>query len=242
MKIAALIPAYCPDEKLIAKVAQKLNLKEQSPFYTYYHNALTDSYKRLLLPSLERELRNELTEKAEKQAISVFAANLRQLLLTQPISGHTVLGLDPGYRTGCKTAVIDANGRILATTAMYITGSKNQQEQAEKQFVELMKKHKISLIAIGNGTASKESEIFIAGLLRDIIRQCQVFRKEAGFEVSDKIFVEFITDSAPAASVITDSREQLCHDLLAEITAVDAPDYTGNIDLDAVKITVKVKK
>ena len=165
-KKALKISLRCPDEKLIAKVAQKLNLKEQSPFYTYYHNALTDSYKRLLLPSLERELRNELTEKAEKQAISVFAANLRQLLLTQPISGHTVLGLDPGYRTGCKTAVIDANGRILATTAMYITGSKNQQEQAEKQFVELMKKHKITLIAIGNGTASYETEQFTSQMLQ----------------------------------------------------------------------------
>ena len=85
-------------------------------------------------------------------------------------------------------------------------------------------------------------ELGRAGLLRDIIRQCQVFRKEAGFEVSDKIFVEFITDSALATSVIADSREQLCHDLLAEITTVDAPDYTGNIDLDAAKITVKVKK
>jgi isoleucyl-tRNA synthetase len=85
-------------------------------------------------------------------------------------------------------------------------------------------------------------ELQRAGLLRDIIRQCQVFRKEAGFEVSDKIFLEFVTESELAASVIADSREQLCHDLLAELTAVDAPDYTGNIDLDTVKITVKVKK
>ena len=164
-KKALKISLRCPDEKLIAKVAQKLKLNEHSPFYNYYHEALTDSYKRLLFPSLERELRNELTEKAEKQAISVFAANLRQLLLTQPISGHTVLGLDPGYRTGCKTAVIDPNGRILATTAMYITGSKHQQEQAEKQFVELMKRYKITLIAIGNGTASYETEQFTSQML-----------------------------------------------------------------------------
>lgn len=164
-KKALKISLRCPDEKLIAKVAQKLKLNEHSPFYNYYHEALTDSYKRLLFPSLERELRNELTEKAEKQAISVFAANLRQLLLTQPISGHTVLGLDPGYRTGCKTAVIDPNGRILATTAMYITGSKHQQEQAEKQFVELMRKYKITLIAIGNGTASYETEQFTSQML-----------------------------------------------------------------------------
>lgn len=88
-----------------------------------YTNALADSYKRLLFPSLERELRNELTEKAEKQAISVFAANLRQLLLQQPVAGHTVLGLDPGYRTGCKAAVIDPQGRTLAINTLYITGS-----------------------------------------------------------------------------------------------------------------------
>ena len=154
-----------PDEQILQRLAHKLRLNSRSPFYSYYQEALQDSYKRLLFPSLEREIRNELTEKAEKQAILIFAANLRQLLLTRPISGHTVLGLDPGYRTGCKTAVIDSSGRILATTALHLTGSAKQQQEAEKEFVALMKAYKISLIAIGNGTASYETEQFAAKLL-----------------------------------------------------------------------------
>lgn len=108
---------------MLTKLAQKLKIQPHTVWNELYTNAVADSYKRLLFPSLERELRNELTEKAEKQAISVFAANLRQLLLQQPIAGHTVLGLDPGYRTGCKAAVIDPNGRTLAINTLYITGS-----------------------------------------------------------------------------------------------------------------------
>lgn len=164
-KKALKIALQANDEKIIDKLSGKLKLNSRSPFYQLYKEAIADSYKRLIFPSLERELRNELTEKAEKQAISVFAANLRQLLLTQPISGHTILGLDPGYRTGCKTAVIDASGRTLATTAMYITGSKHQQEQAEKQFIDLVQKYHVTLVAIGNGTASYETEQFTSQMI-----------------------------------------------------------------------------
>lgn len=162
----ALKVALCADdEKILTKLAAYLKLDSRSPFYELYKNAVADGYKRLLLPSLERELRSELTEKAEKQAIGVFAANLRQLLLTQPISGHTVIGLDPGYRTGCKTAVIDASGRTLTTCALYITGSKKQQEQAEKQFLNLVNTYHVTLAAIGNGTASYETEQFTAQMI-----------------------------------------------------------------------------
>lgn len=164
-KTALKIALQANDEKIIDKLSGKLKLNSRSPFYQLYKEAIADSYKRLIFPSLERELRNELTAKAEKQAISVFAANLRQLLLTQPISGHTILGLDPGYRTGCKTAVIDASGRTLATTAMYITGSKHQQEQAEKQFIDLVQKYHVTLVAIGNGTASYETEQFTSQMI-----------------------------------------------------------------------------
>lgn len=164
-KKALKIGLQANEEKILDKLSVKLKVNSRSPFYQLYQDAIADSYKRLIFPSLERELRNELTEKAEKQAISVFAANLRQLLLTQPISGHTILGLDPGYRTGCKTAVIDASGRTLATTAMYITGSKHQQEQAEKQFIELVRKYHVTLVAIGNGTASYETEQFTSQMI-----------------------------------------------------------------------------
>ena len=124
-----------PDQALLEQLAHLLRLNPRSPFHSAYQAALQDSYKRLLLPSLEREIRNELTEKAEKQAIRVFAANLRQLLLTRPISGHTILGLDPGYRNGCKTAVIDSYGRVLATAILYLTGSNHQKQQAEEKFL-----------------------------------------------------------------------------------------------------------
>lgn len=164
-KKALKVTIQADEAKLLHRLAVKLKASQSSPFYQLYLDAIADSYKRLLFPSLERELRNELTEKGEKQAISVFSANLRQLLLTQPISGHTVLGLDPGYRTGCKTAVIDPSGRVLATTAMYITGSKHQQQQAEQQFIDLVKTHHVTLVAIGNGTASYETEQFTAQMI-----------------------------------------------------------------------------
>ena len=164
-KKALKISVAADEEKLLTKLYAKLRLQKNSTFYELYENAAADSFKRLIFPSLEREIRSELTEKAEKQAISVFAANLRQLLLTQPISGHTILGLDPGYRTGCKTAVIDPYGRNLATAALYITGSKNQQQQAEEKFIDLVRTHHVTLVAIGNGTASYETEQFTARMI-----------------------------------------------------------------------------
>lgn len=130
-----------------------------------YTAALADSYKRLIFPSLEREIRNELTEKAEKQAISIFAVNLRQLLLQQPVAGHTVLGLDPGYRTGCKAAVISPQGKTLATDALYITGSEKQKAQAEAGFLNLVNTYGVTLVAIGNGTASYETEEFTSQMI-----------------------------------------------------------------------------
>ncbi|WP_337366104.1 Tex family protein [Phascolarctobacterium sp.] len=154
-----------PSEAMLAKLAQKLKIQPHTVWTELYTNALADSYKRLLFPSLERELRNELTEKAEKQAISVFAANLRQLLLQQPVAGHTVLGLDPGYRTGCKAAVIDPQGRTLAINTLYITGSQHQHDMAEAGFMELVTKYKVTLVAIGNGTASFETEEFTAQMI-----------------------------------------------------------------------------
>lgn len=183
-KKALKISLTYPEENILNKLESKLQLNKHSVFYPYYRAAMEDSFKRLIEPSLERELRNELTEKAEKQAIKVFAANLRQLLLTQPISGHTILGLDPGYRTGCKTAVIDPSGRVLATTAMHITGSQKQQQEAEQQFAQLMRQYSITLIAIGNGTASYETEQFTSQMLEKYkFNAAYVIVSEAGASV-----------------------------------------------------------
>lgn len=135
-----------------------------SPFLT---EVAEDAWKRLLAPSLETEIRNELTEKAEEQAIKVFAANLRSLLLQPPIRGRCVLGLDPGFRTGCKLAVVDATGRVLDTGIIYPTPPHNKTREAADIISRLVSKHHVATIAIGNGTASRESEMFIAALIRD---------------------------------------------------------------------------
>lgn len=154
-----------PAEIMTEKLARKLKIQQHTVWTEMYTAALADSYKRLIFPSLEREIRNELTEKAEKQAISIFAANLRQLLLQQPVAGHTVLGLDPGYRTGCKAAVISPQGKTLATDALYITGSEKQRAQAEAGFLNLVNSYGVTLVAIGNGTASYETEEFTSQMI-----------------------------------------------------------------------------
>ena len=154
-----------PEENMLAELHRFLKIKSGNRFSEMYAEACADAYKRLIFPSIEREIRNELTEKAEKQAINVFSVNLRQLLLQQPIAGHTVIGLDPGYRTGCKTAVIDPQGKVLATDTLYIIGSQRQQDDAEARFVKLVKDFGVTLVTIGNGTASFETEEFTAKMI-----------------------------------------------------------------------------
>ena len=154
-----------PEESMLAELHRFLKIKEGTAFSAMYAEACADAYKRLIFPSIEREIRNELTEKAEKQAINVFSVNLRQLLLQQPIAGHTVIGLDPGYRTGCKTAVIDPQGKVLATDTLYIIGSQRQQDEAEAHFVKLVREFGVTLVTIGNGTASFETEEFTAKMI-----------------------------------------------------------------------------
>jgi len=142
-------------------------ITKQSLFADLLRAAIADGYKRLLFPSLEREIRNQLTENAEKQAIRVFGLNLRQLLLAAPLVGHTVMGLDPGYRTGCKLAVISPTGAVLAAATLYITASEEQRRQAAADALAIIRRHGVSLVAIGNGTASYETEEFVAGLIND---------------------------------------------------------------------------
>lgn len=173
-----------PSEAILGIIGRRLGIKDSGTFTTMYRDALADSYKRLIFPALEREIRSELTEKAEKQAISVFGSNLRQLLLQQPLGGHTVLGMDPGYRTGCKCAVINPEGSILATTVLNFTTSEKQYELAEKAFVDLVKKYKVDLASIGNGTASYETEEFAAKMIEKYqLNMSYVITSEAGASV-----------------------------------------------------------
>jgi len=151
-------------EDNIDRITREVVLRS-SIFSNLIHEAIADGYKRLLFPALEREVRNQLTEHAEKQAIRVFGLNLRQLLLQQPLAGHTVMGLDPGYRTGCKMAVVGPTGTVLETSTLFLTMSEAQKQKATDTALAAIQKHGITLIAIGNGTASYETEEFTAALI-----------------------------------------------------------------------------
>ena len=154
------------NESYIAWIMRRIH-RRPSIFDEELRAAVEDGYKRLLLPALERELRSRLTETAEEKAIAVFGSNLRQLLLQPPLAGHTVLGLDPGYRTGCKMAVVDATGNVLASGVIQVTQSDGARRAAAEMLLKLIRAHGITLISIGNGTASYETEQFVAALMRE---------------------------------------------------------------------------
>ena len=158
------VTLVAPHETNIDMINRQVNTG-RSIFSECILAAITDGYKRLLLPALDREIRSLLTENAEKQAIRVFGINLRQLLLQPPFAGHTVMGLDPGYRTGCKTTVVSPTGTVLMTGVIYVTMGEGQKERSAQTVLEAIKKHGVTLIAIGNGTASYETEEFTAQLI-----------------------------------------------------------------------------
>lgn len=154
-----------PDEKVIDFIEKDIIKDKNNQFGKILEESIEDSYKRLIEPSVDRELRNELSEKAEEKAIKVFGKNAKQLLLQAPIKNITVLGFDPAYRTGCKLAVIDQNGKLLDTTTVYPTEPQNDVEGATKVINNFIEKYNINMIAIGNGTASRESEMFVSDLI-----------------------------------------------------------------------------
>ena len=154
-----------PEEKIISFMENDI-IKGQTQFTEYLKNTILDSWKRLIEPSIDREIRSDLTEKAEEKAIKVFGKNAKQLLLGAPIKNLTVIGFDPAYRTGCKSAVIDETGKVLATTTIYPTEPQNDVENATKELLKLIKKFDVNMFAIGNGTASRESEIFVSDVIK----------------------------------------------------------------------------
>lgn len=159
--------------KLISDIDKDINiinkfiLKQNSPYKEFLTNAIIDAYKRLIFPALEREIRNQLTETAQTQAIHVFASNLKQLLLQAPLAGYTVMGLDPGYRTGCKMAIVDATGQVLDHGVLYITTGDNAKTKSAQKLLDYIQKYQVNLISIGNGTASYETEEFVANLINE---------------------------------------------------------------------------
>lgn len=156
------------DSEKMLSVIDRLVIKGNSPCSSAVKSAGEDSFSRLIFPSIEREVRNELTDRAAEQAIKVFGTNLHQLLMQPPVKGKIAIGLDPGYRTGCKLAVVDETGRVLDTSVIYPTHSDAQIEKSKAVLKDMIKKHKVQIIAIGNGTASKETEMFTAQVIGEI--------------------------------------------------------------------------
>ena len=156
-----------PEENIIASL-DKVIIKGESQFKTLLKEAIEDGFKRLIKPAIEREIRSQLTEKAEDGAITIFGQNLKQLLMQPPIAGRNVLGWDPAFRTGCKLAVVDNTGKVLYTTVIFPTAPQNKVAESKKIVLDIIKKYNVSLISLGNGTASRESEAVIV----DIIKEC----------------------------------------------------------------------
>lgn len=211
-----------PEDKII-NIIEKRVIKGQNQFTTYLKECILDSWKRLIEPSIEREIRSDLTEKAEEQAIKVFGKNAKQLLLGAPLKGLTVMGFDPAYRTGCKIAVIDETGKLLDTVTVYPTEPQNDVEGASKTLLALIKKHQINMIAIGNGTASRESEMFVADLIKKVDQEVHyAIVSEAGASVysASKLATEEYPDiNVSLRGAISIARR--LQDPLAELVKID---------------------
>ena len=210
------------EEKILYYIERDL-IKGETQFTSMLKDTILDSFKRLIEPSIDREIRSDLTEKAEEKAIKVFGKNARQLLLGAPIKGKTVMGFDPAYRTGCKIAVIDETGKVLDYTTVYPTEPQNDIDGAKKELLKLIKKDKIDMIAIGNGTASRESEMFVSDMIKEAERDVQyVIVSEAGASVysASKLATEEYPDiNVSIRGAISIARR--LQDPLAELVKID---------------------
>ena len=211
------------EEQIIKYLESKVIVNNNENTVPQLKEAITDAFSRLIFPSIEREIRNELTEKAEDSAINVFGKNLEQLLLQPPVSGHVVLGWDPAFRTGCKLAVVDATGKVLDTTVIYPTAPQNKVEESKKTVKALINKYGISLISLGNGTASRESEVIIADIIKEADSHVEyAIVNEAGASVysasklATEEFPNFDVGQRSAASIA-----RRIQDPLAELVKID---------------------
>ena len=210
------------DEEIISYLTNEV-IKQNSPYKEILTETVEYSYKRLIKPSVENEVRNELTEKAEEQAIKVFGQNAKKLLLQPPLRNLTVMGFDPAYRTGCKIAVIDDTGKLLSTTTVYPTEPQNDVEGAKKKLLELINQFNINMIAIGNGTASRESEMFVAEMIKEVKHEIYyAIVSEAGASVysASKLATEEYPDiNVSLRGAISIARR--LQDPLAELVKID---------------------
>lgn len=219
-------------------LGKQLITNPASPASEYVQTAFEDSYKRFIGPSIEREIRGELTEKADEQAIAIFGENLRNLLLQSPLKGKVVLGFDPAYRTGCKLAVVDETGKLLAVKVIYPHKPASQTRQAEavEEFITFVEEYKVEMVAIGNGTASRESEIFVSENLKKIKREVfYVIVNEAGASVysASKIareeFPDLQVEERSAASIARRLQDPLAELVKIEPKAVGVGQYQHDV-------------
>ena len=217
------VKVEAPRDRILQYLAKKVITEENPVTEVVLRAVIEDSYDRLIAPAIERDIRNELTEKAEEGAISVFGKNLEQLLMQPPIAGHVVLGWDPAFRTGCKLAVVDATGKVLDTKVIYPTAPQNKVEEAKKELKKLIEKYDISLISVGNGTASRESEQVIVDLIKELKKPVQyVIVNEAGASVysasklATEEFPQFDVGQRSAASIA-----RRLQDPLSELVKID---------------------
>ena len=217
------VSVVSPKEDILRYLNKKANLQTTQEKMEIMSEVTLDSYERLIAPSIEREIRNDLTEKAEDGAISVFGKNLHQLLMAPPIAGKVVLGWDPAFRTGCKLAVVDATGKVLDTKVIYPTAPQNKVAEAKAELKKLIKTYNVDLISVGNGTASRESEQVIVELLKELDRPVQyVIVNEAGASVysasklASEEFPQFDVGQRSAASIA-----RRLQDPLAELVKID---------------------
>ena len=212
-----------PQDKILKLLEQQI-ITRDNPYTTQVlKDTIADSYERLIAPSIEREIRSQLTETAEDGAIKVFGKNLEQLLLQPPIAGHVVLGWDPAFRTGCKLAVVDSTGKVLDTTVIYPTAPQNKVEEAKAVLKKLIKKYNVTLISVGNGTASRESEQVIVELLKEIDAPVQyIIVNEAGASVysASKLATEEFPNFDVGQRSATSIARRL-QDPLAELVKID---------------------
>ncbi len=212
-----------PEENIIDFMERDIIKDKNSKYAEILEDTVEDSFKRLIEPSVEREIRSDLTEKAEEKAIKVFGQNAKQLLMGAPLKGMTVMGFDPAYRTGCKIAVIDETGKLLATTTVYPTEPQNKIEESKKELKALIEKYNINMIAIGNGTASRESEKFVADMISEIDQEVYyTIVSEAGASVysASKLATEEYPDiNVSLRGAISIARR--LQDPLAELVKID---------------------
>ncbi len=218
------VKIQAPEERILRYLETKVIVKDNPNTNEYLKATVEDSYRRLIAPAIDREIRNDLTEKAEEGAIKVFGKNLEQLLMQPPIVGQTVLGWDPGFRTGCKLAVVDATGKVLDTAVVYATiPSPGKQEEAKKIVRHLICKYRCTLISIGNGTASRESELFVVDLLKEMnVPTKYVITSEAGASVysASKLATEEFPDYDVAQRSAVSIARRL-QDPLAELVKIE---------------------